>query len=190
LGTDIALLGLSGAGAVASAATAKTILASISAGVTGTRTAVDKDVFFEKTMPALLEEMDADRKMVLVDIQTGLTVGSDRYSLFQAVYDLDRYYRAGTIPAAVASITKMSSENAVQAEGELKDVSMGYKADVSSTLLRKFWKPNGKTINPANESKLRQWMKDNAIEVSITSFMIGDTFSEGRARAARDLKIE
>ncbi len=190
LGTDVLLLGLNGAGAVVAASTAKTILASIAEGVTGTKTAIDKNVFFEKTMPALVAQMEADRKTVLVSIRTGLTLPTDKYSLFQALVDLDDYYIVGTIPGSIAGITKTAGASATASDRELKDIVVSYKADAAGAVLRSFWKPDGKTIDKVHETTLRNYLKDNGLDdLSITTFIIGDKYSDARSKAVLDLKI-
>jgi hypothetical protein len=190
LGTDVLLLGLNGAAAVASASTAKTVLASIATGVTGTKTAIDKNVFFEKTMPALVAQMEADRKMVLVNIRTGLTLSTDKYPLFQALVDLDDYYIVGTIPGSIAGITKTAGASAAASDRELRDIVVGYQADAAGALLRAFWKPDGKTIDKVHQTTLRDWLKSNGLDdLSITTFLIGDKYSDARSKAVMDLKL-
>jgi hypothetical protein len=57
-------------------------------------------------------------------------------------------------------------------------------------LLRKSWKPDGKTINPANEARLQKWKKRNGLEnVSVTAFLVGERFNDARTRAATELRI-
>ena len=60
-------LGLNLAGTSAASAGTKTILAAIAAGVTGSKEVIDKNYFFEKTIPALVAQMNADRKKALID---------------------------------------------------------------------------------------------------------------------------
>ena len=52
-------LGLNLAGTAVAAAGTKTILSAIAAGVTGSKEIVDKNYFFEKTIPALVGQMNA-----------------------------------------------------------------------------------------------------------------------------------
>jgi len=62
LGTGIAQAGFNAAGTVVPLAETKGILAAAALGLTGTQNAVNKSVFYDKTVPLLKARMDADRK--------------------------------------------------------------------------------------------------------------------------------
>jgi hypothetical protein len=102
--TQMLTLGLSLAGASVGAAGTKTLLAAIAAGVTGSREIIDKNYFYEKTVPALVAQMNAERKMVLVRILQGRGKSLDDYPFEQAVTDLHEYYQAGTFTGALIAI--------------------------------------------------------------------------------------
>ncbi len=101
---DMAALGLTAAGTVWAGELAKSALAAAATGVVGTKTAIDTDLFYQKTLPALVAQMDAGRKSALVIIRTGLAKSTDDYPLEQGLADLDTYYVAGTLPGAVSGI--------------------------------------------------------------------------------------
>ncbi len=74
---------------------------------------------------------------------------------------------------------------AVKLEETLKG---SYLKDIAGDRLRKFWKPDGKTINKENESKIEGWIKQNLeSQVSIISFIRSRTFREERAKAVKEL---
>jgi hypothetical protein len=98
------VLGLSLAGASVSGAATKTVLAAIAAGVTGSKEIIDKNYFYEKTVPALVAQMNAERKKALVPILTGMSNNLDLYRFDQAVTDLHNYYFAGTFTGALQAI--------------------------------------------------------------------------------------
>src|SRR5262245_54135306 len=125
IATDWITLALAGAGAVTGSAETKAALAAAAAGIIGAKAAFDKNVFFDKTMPALLAQMVALRKTVLVRIQAGLSQGIDRYPLTQALIDLEDYYNAGTIPGALTGIVEGAGATAKQADEEMKKVLVG-----------------------------------------------------------------
>jgi len=118
IGTDVTTIGLGAAGALTSGGTSQ-ILSAISAGVVGSKESIDKNAYFDKTMPALLIEMDAARKSVLALIKTGLATGIDIYPLEAALIDLENYYAAGTIPGAIAGIVEASGEKSAEANAIL-----------------------------------------------------------------------
>jgi hypothetical protein len=191
VGVDWAAIGLASAGAVVGSAQTKAILAAISAGILGAKASVDKDIFYNKTIPALITLMEAQRKMVLAQIYTGLKKGAADYTLYQALADLDSYYNAGTINGALVGLTTAagasSQEGSIQVAAVL---SSNFSFDDSSEKLRKFWKPDG-TINSENQTKLRNWMKANGVDPgSITFFISSEMFAAKRAKAVSDLKIQ
>ncbi len=186
---DLAVLGLSGAGATAPAIAP--VLAAVSGGITGAKTAISKDAYYEKTMPALLAAMEAQRKAVLVKIEAGLALGTDKYSLAVALTDVEAYRQAGSIDGAVMQITQESGDNITKADENIANIRTGtFLKDKAGDALRKFWKPDGKTINAANDAALRDWMRKNDIDdASVTFFLRSDVFKDARLKAAKDLKL-
>lgn len=134
VGTDWALLGLSGAGAVVGGASTKAILAAIAGGITGGKASFDKHVFFEKTMPVLLGQMVALRKQKLVTIRDGLQSPDSQYPLDQALVDVEAYYHAGTLPGAIIEIAEQAGTSAKQAEKQLRIVFQKRGEDYVTTV--------------------------------------------------------
>jgi len=117
--SDLIILGLGAATATAGGAGLKAALGATSAGVAGARTSIDKNIYFEKTMPALLAQMLASRKTTLVKITQGLDKNTTLYPLNQALIDLEDYYNAGTIPGAIAAIAEQAGAAARAADAVL-----------------------------------------------------------------------
>ncbi len=111
--TALAILGVDAAGTLVGATETKTILHAVSGGITGSTLAVDKNFFYDKTVPALAAAMDAERKKALNPIVNGLQTdkveGKDSYSLAQAVIDLNAYYLAGTFLGALNGVQKTAA---------------------------------------------------------------------------------
>lgn len=97
-------LGVNLATTAVGGSSAKTILGAVSAGITGTRLAIDKNFFYEKTVTVLVTSMNAQRKVALVPILRGMKASTDDYPLAQVLSDLDGYYFAGTFLGALQSI--------------------------------------------------------------------------------------
>jgi hypothetical protein len=192
IATDWITLALAGAGAVTGNAGTKAALAAAAAGIIGAKAAFDKNVFFDKTMPALLAQMVALRKTVLARIQAGLSQGIDRYPLPQALIDLEDYYNAGTIPGAITGIVEGAGAAAKQADEEMKQVLVGrFTADAAGDALRRFWKPDGKIVNQENQARIRKWMDDNHVnELSITFFMRDESYAVARQKLVKDLGLQ
>lgn len=118
LSIDAILVGLGAAGAIVTGGTSQ-VLSAAAGGVTGLKGAIDRDVFFEKTMPVLLQEMNARRKSILVQIRDGLSKPVSDYPLSQGLADIESYYFAGTIPGALIGITESAGAKGAEAEAIL-----------------------------------------------------------------------
>jgi hypothetical protein len=101
------------AGAFVDSVKAKTNYALFAAGVVGAFGIVDKSYFYEKTVPALVAAMGAARATRLLQIRGAQTQLITSYSGQAALDDIEEYFTAGTILAAIADIT-------ARAEGDKK----------------------------------------------------------------------
>jgi len=118
--SDAIAIGLGAAGALASGGTSQ-ILSGATAAVIGTKESVDKNAFFDQTMPALMTKMIAQRKSVLVGIRDGLLNKTDAdYPLAQGLADLEGYYYAGTIPGAITGVVQSAGDEATKADAQLR----------------------------------------------------------------------
>lgn len=115
LGSDLAALALNGLGATIGSSATKAALAAASAGVIGAKGAVDTDLFYQKTLPALVAQMRADRQTALLTIRKGLAQTVTAYPLDAALIDVNNYYIAGTLPSAVAQVTANAGAQLEQA---------------------------------------------------------------------------
>lgn len=112
--STVAILGA--AGAVVTGTQTKGILAALSAAVTGTKGSVEKNLYFQKSSHALIGRMRALRKQALVPIREGLLVSPEEYPFSQAILDVESYFVAGTLPAALTDIEQASATKEKQAE--------------------------------------------------------------------------
>jgi hypothetical protein len=122
LSLDILGVVVGAAGAVTTHADTSRTLSALSGGISGTQTAINKNLYFERTMPALLALMDAEREKIRAEILEGLTQDASIYPLGRALTDLERYLQAGSIPGAIASVTSAAGKIKSVAEAELKAV--------------------------------------------------------------------
>jgi hypothetical protein len=133
LDTAAALLTLSLniAGASIAAASTKTVLAALSAGVIGSKEAVEKNYFFDKTIPALVAQMNAERKKALFPLLSGIrTKNLDEYPFAQAVTELNDYYFAGTFAGAILGIQADAAVKEAAADRKIETLSPVTKAQV------------------------------------------------------------
>ena len=122
LGFGLLQLGLTGATALAKEADVSE-LATITAIATGAGAVVDENVFFDRTMPAIIAAMDAERAGIKTDIARKKALSADRYSLYEAIDDLDRLQRAGRLDRALARITRAAEADRVAQEEELNAIT-------------------------------------------------------------------
>ena len=110
LSLDIIGVGLGAAGAATTVESTSRILSALSGGIAGSTTAVNKNLYYERTLPALIALMDAERERIKADIFEGLGNSVDDYPLGQALVDLERYFEVGSIPGAIAAITTTAGQ--------------------------------------------------------------------------------
>jgi hypothetical protein len=104
--TDILLLSLNLTGAGISGETAKTIFHSLAAGVSGSKIALDKNFYYEKSVPALVAAMNAERASILESITASIRKPLSQYPFNDAVTDVQRYFEAGTLMGAINAIQR------------------------------------------------------------------------------------
>jgi hypothetical protein len=117
---EISILTLSIAGTLSGGAQAKTNLAAAVALVTGSKTTIDKNYFYDKTMPSLIAAMNSKRKSVYVSILTGMKQTTDVYPLSSALMDISRYYEAGTLNGALTYIEAVTAEIDLKSDKQIE----------------------------------------------------------------------
>lgn len=188
LRSDGTTLALGAAGAVSTVSSSQAIISALSGFNTGMKTSIDKNVLFESTASVIFQQMEANRAAALVPIYQGYSLGVEDYPLMRALLDVEAYYRAGTIMAAVSSISRTSGEQQAESKDELQQISKNsYLKDNASQILRKYWKPDEITKDTDNENKIKNWMKENGVKESITTFLYSAEYKEQRLEAVRDL---
>jgi hypothetical protein len=180
VGTDIATLALNSVGAAVSSVNAKTAANALSAGIIGSKASIDKNVYFDRTLPALLAQMDGARAQWRARLLAGMLLTPAQYSLMQAASDLDAYFHAGTVPGAVAAITTQAGVSQVEAEKTLRDrlpseaeiqtllrgqgFAVVQKASTASAAALAACVQPGGVLPAALRSALEAWLKTNPID--------------------------
>ncbi len=160
LGTDLALMSLGGLGAAVSSAGAKTTYAALSAAVVGGKASVDKNVYFERTVSALLSQMDTLRNKKKIELFDGLALPITNYPLSYAKAQTDEYYLAGTIAQAIMGV---NAETAVASQATERE------------LIRKNLERRGFSVTTAKTTdageKLEECYSDEANKQSMNDFL-------------------
>jgi len=195
LASEWAVMALTGASAVVPLAQTKTVLSAISTGIEGAKGSLDKNLFFKKTIVALVTQMKADRKTMLLAIREKMQENTDKYPLTAALIDLEEYYKAGTLPQALTSISVTAGATIKEKNEKLEKILTGkYLKDPAGVLLLKFWKPDGKEVNKDNEAALLIWLQKNGVKDAdipfIPFFIQTAQYSTLRAKAVEDLQLK
>lgn len=121
LGFDLLLLGLSGATALANPSSVEELAVATTV-ATGARASVDKHVFFDRAVSALVAIMDAERAEIKTAIARKRGLPVEQYSLGSAIDDLNTLRRAGKIESAVGRLTQAAQAQKAQQEALLADI--------------------------------------------------------------------
>lgn len=119
------------AGAFVESVTAKTNYAIFAAGLIGAFGIIDKSYFYEKTVPALVAAMGAARANVLVRIRNGQAESVASYTGAMALSDLEDYFSAGTVLAAIAEITARADSDKQAALSEVRSIEVPGEAEIA-----------------------------------------------------------
>lgn len=186
IGTDTSVMLLGAMGAVSTVSGTQAIYSSAAALVTGAKASVDKNVFYESTLQALVGQMNANRKQVQAQIYTGLSANVSDYPLLNALIDIEAYFQAGTLLGAIAKINEAAGQQKGAAEAEIANTLQGKFFKTAATdILKSFI-----TDKAANRQRLADWLKQRKLTVSVTSFLHMKEFAELRAQAAAELVTE
>lgn len=124
-------LGSSLVGVFVDSAKAKTNYALFSAGVIGAFGIVDKNYFFDKTVPALVAAMGAARATSLIRMKSSQRDPIETYDGTAALADIEDYFSAGTILAAISEITARSESDKLAALNEVRSLEVPTDAEIT-----------------------------------------------------------
>lgn len=112
LGLDVAALGFGGLGSLAKGSANE--LAALTTFITGSRSSLNKELYFEKTLPALVAMMDANRSKARTALLANLGRDIGDYPLELAYADLANYELAASIDGAVQQLTTEAARKAAE----------------------------------------------------------------------------
>jgi hypothetical protein len=130
--TESALaLGSAAAAAFVDNVAAKTNYALFGATMVGAFGIINKNYFYEKTVPALVASMGAARANALVRIRTSQGDSINAYNGVMALADLEEYFTAGTFLAAISEITSRADSDKQLALTEIRSLEVPSDAEIS-----------------------------------------------------------
>lgn len=113
VGFDLALLALTGGAAVWESAAAD--LAAAATGVAGARGTLNRELYFERALPALVSLMEAQRLQIRTSILRGLRQDESQYTVEELFADLARYEGSASIDAAIQRASEIAGQQAAEA---------------------------------------------------------------------------
>jgi hypothetical protein len=124
-------LGAATAGAFVDSVAAKTNYALLAATAIGAFGIVDRNYYYEKTVPALVAAMGAARANMLLRIRTSQRDPIDVYNGVAALADLEDYFTAGSILAAISEITTRADGDKQAALDQVRVLEVPTDADIA-----------------------------------------------------------
>lgn len=183
LGSDIVAAGLTGAATLAKSAATKTRLTTYASAALGVRATVDKELYFSKTLPAIVAQMNAGRRTVLARITEGMALPDAKYSLVAGLADLESYYTAGTLNGALGEIAKEAGVQTQKADERIAAVvNIAASTDDWTDKLNRYRTPDGVNRNAANEAKMLACLPPGSGSRDVTAAINGPP--AGRAKLA------
>ena len=172
-GGSVIVTALGAIGATTGGLAAKSALNAASGAITGSQGIVNKELYFQKTVPALIAQMEAGRAKAKQNIILGLKQLDASYTLVQAYIDLEALKNAGGVPPAISAVTQDATDN-VQAETDKLQVvsssSFVFSASASRAELRAWAYPGG-APNQGRIASLVGWMRSHNVSESLAAFL-------------------
>ncbi len=191
-GGDLALLILNGLGATTGNSGTKAALAAASAGIVGAKGAISKDIYFQRTLPAMLAQMSANRDNEEAAIISNLNTKDDSsYPLSLVEIDLQRLQRASGMAGSVQSVTETAANNQSSASEHLSDtIRTGTFSTSSSAQRLEAWIGfgPGRVFNRTNFNALQAWVTKNDPDIPVMN-LLDDAKNSTATEAARNSAI-
>lgn len=192
VGTQWTLLALTAASTISRVTNTKTAISAVATAVAGGNAVFSKEALFDKTMPVLMAQMQAERQISRAQIRARENLSVEQYSWYAAESDLIQFEFAGSIPGAINAVAKDAGQKATVAQNEMETLTKGtFRAGNTRDVLRSFWRPNG-SVSANNEAEIVAWMKKNNFDTgpgSITMFISSAEQEEARNKAIKDLGL-
>lgn len=181
LGGDLAVLALGAVGATAGTATTKSALSAASGGIVGAQGAVNKDLYYQKTVSALICQMQANREKARLTIIQNLKQPDSAYPLNAAEVDLKKLEEAGSLVNAVNDIAQQATTTKNSTDAQIQQIRTLTASTTASALKLQAWLyANGK-VDQSKYDALQNWLNAqpeaflNNQDYPPAAFVSGDT---------------
>jgi hypothetical protein len=116
---------LSALGALTGTAGEKAALAVLSGTLLSAKGSINQQMFNLQTMTALLTRMEAARREAFVPIKRGLSLSAEAYTIDEALFDLRRYVRAGSLSSTLRTLSTDAGKTEAKADEEVETIVQG-----------------------------------------------------------------
>lgn len=157
----------------------KTVLSAIATFFGGTKTAFDTGLYGQQSIQVLKARMRALRQAVLVKITQGQHEPIESYTMVDAKMDLNAYFEAGSLDAAIEDIQKDSGDKKNQSSDQIQQLRFGF--DDNSKAVIGFWKPGNKEDKDRYQA-LTDWVEINAPETRLPALINSAEYSDDRKK--------
>lgn len=172
-GGSVIVTAVGAVGATTGGLAVKSALNAASSAITGSQGIVNKELYFQKTVPALIAQMEAGRATVKKHIIAGLQQTDASYSLVQAYIDLEELKAAAGVPPAISAVTQTATDNAQIQKEQLQVVSnrnFAFHNSASRDTLQGWLFPGG-VMNKVHFDDLNQFLHANGVNEGVGSFL-------------------
>ena len=118
---ELAVLGVTSAGAVAGGAATKAVLSAVAGGIVGSKLAVNKELLAQQAMEAIQAQMRANMQLRKATIITNMTNTVDKYPLELGLSDVANYYYDGTMARALQNMVQTAKEKEKEADKSVQE---------------------------------------------------------------------
>ncbi len=185
VGAGIIGVALGGLGAVIADATTKSAISAASGGVIGAQGVVNKDLYYQKTVAALIAQMEANRENAKAAILDNLKQPDANYPLWRAYVDLEALANAGSLPAAISAITQKANTDKQDAQTRVQLTKLTYVDTEAARTLDAWITPDG-VISLKRVKALNAWLEKNYRNSNIpVAGLVRDDGPKGEYEAIR-----
>lgn len=138
----------------------------LSALIRGGDTIYDKDYLFDRTIDALVAQMDANRKAKQVELYRRMLQSVEQYPAQAAIADVFDYYYTGTLNGALIGVQQSAAEQEKKSEQELLRIPTLEEIEVLRSDTRKIADFVGALRSEDDLLKLRGFLADEGVDMS------------------------
>lgn len=176
-GSTATVLALNGV-AIVSGIEGARALAAASAVITGTNASLGKQVFFDKTLQALLAAMEGSRTSVKIRVHTGLRLPADQYSLRDALDDIRDLEAQASLDSAIQQVTALATADTAVKKATLKSLYTAPVLDpadvVRLSTLTAYIDKLAASAEPKDQAKLTDLAKGLKVDVGADATATSD----------------